>query len=342
MTKPGPLIADLAGIELDEVDRDVLRHPRLGGLILFSRNYESKQQLRDLVRCIREVREDLLVCVDHEGGRVQRFREGFTHLPPMHCLAERFIANQEQALLEAKALGHVMAAELCDVGLDFSFAPVLDLADLQSQVIGDRAFSGDAEHVTALAKKFIEGMHSAGMKATAKHFPGHGGVIEDSHLELPIDKRSFELIEQTDLQPFKQLSRHYDAVMTAHIQFPELDEEPVSYSRFWIQKVLREQLGFDGLVFSDDLSMKGAEGHASDQSDTYDVRVSKAINAGCDVVLICNQRQGAEQALEYMEACDIGDLGLLDKMRKSPTQLPGASVLKADELDLVEHLISKL
>ncbi|WP_096086476.1 beta-N-acetylhexosaminidase [Agaribacterium haliotis] len=322
--KCGPLIADLDGLELSDVDKDFLQHPRLGGLILFSRNYESGEQLAALVRCVREIRPQLLLCVDHEGGRVQRFRQGFSELPAMYHLSQAYRDDKEQALLYARAFAELMAAELGNFDIDFSFAPVLDIADLNSAVIGDRAFSDQPSELAPLASAFIDGMHAQGMKATAKHFPGHGAVLEDSHYEMPVDTRSFDEILERDLQPFIDLQPHYDALMTAHIQFPQVDEQPVSYSSHWIKSVLRKQLGFDGLVFSDDLSMKGAAG---DGAHDFSLRAQKALGAGCDVVLICNQRREAERVLEQLEAQNLGESGKLDMMRRVPVR--GAAASKA-------------
>ena len=292
----GPVVADIEGIELSQCDREVLLHPQLGGLIFFSRNYHSREQLKGLVRCIREVRPELLLTVDHEGGRVQRFRDGFTHVPAMGRLRELLQVDEYQCLKVAQCFGAVLASELLDCDIDLSFTPVLDLDEEQSRVIGDRAFSSNADHVVRLAGAFIEGMHSAGMVATAKHFPGHGGVIEDSHLELPIDNRGFDTIWNRDCRPFATLADKYQAVMTAHVVFPDVDDQPVSFSNVWIQDILRQKVGFTGVVFSDDLSMKGAAGIGD-----MTARALKSLSAGCDAVLICNVRDEAERCLEDLE-----------------------------------------
>jgi len=308
---PGPLIADIEGLELDQTDKEVLKHPKLGGLIFFARNYEERQQMADLVRCIREIRQDILLCVDQEGGRVQRFKQGFARLPAMASIPELSEKAQINEYDFATDLGWLMATELAELGVDHSFAPVLDLHDENSAVIGDRAFSSKPSKVTERAGAFIRGMKQAGMHATAKHFPGHGGVIADSHLELPVDSRSFDEIRACDLIPFVDLMNEYKAIMTAHIAFTCVDENPVSFSRYWLQKVLREELQYEGLVLSDDLSMKGAAA-----SGDFKARAKNALDAGCDAILICNQRDDAEHVLEYLESEQLGENGKLSALKR--------------------------
>ncbi len=294
--RSGPVILDIEGCELLQYEREILHHPQVGGLILFSRNFQSPEQLRNLVREIRQLRPNLLICVDHEGGRVQRFREGFTHLPPMQCLGQVYARSPQEGLAQARELGWLMAAELLDCDLDLSFAPVLDVDDHQSDIIGDRAFAADPEVVASLASAFIDGMHEAGMAATGKHFPGHGGVKADSHLELPVDPRDWQVLCARDLIPFKALSAKLDALMSAHIVFPQIDSELVSFSRHWLVQCAREQLGFKGLIFSDDLSMEGAAG-----AGAYAERAESALSAGCDVVLVCNRPAGTQEVIEHLE-----------------------------------------
>lgn len=304
----GPLITDLEGVELSQVDKEMLVHPKLGGLIFFSRNYESKEQLIALIRCVREIRPDLFLSVDHEGGRVQRFKKGFTHIPPMAQLGDHYESTKTGGSLDqAYDYGWLLAYELTSLGIDHSYAPVLDLDDHRSQVIGDRSFSKNPDTTICVAQRFIHGMNAAGMSATAKHFPGHGSVIADSHLELPIDNRSFDLLVAHDLRPFVELKHDYKALMTAHIAFPEIDDQPVSFSKKWLREILRDQLGFKGIVISDDLSMKGATTFGSASSCA-----EKALSAGCDAVLVCNTRTEAERALEHLEA---KALGVADKLR---------------------------
>lgn len=294
----GPLMLDIAGTELTGEERDILRHPIAGGVILFSRNYESPQQMRALVGELHRLREPaLLVAVDQEGGRVQRFREGLTRLPPAAWFGRCYDANPAQALKWAREVGWLMAAELRDLGVDFSFAPVVDLGCGVSQVIGDRAFHAQPQVVAELAQAWMGGMHEAGMAAVAKHFPGHGNVGEDSHLTLPRDRRRPEEIMMDDLLPFQRLiDQGVEAVMPAHVIYEGAAAELAGFSRYWLQQVLRERLGFQGVVFSDDLTMAAA-GEAGD----YPQRARAALAAGCDMVLVCNNPQGAVQVLEALE-----------------------------------------
>ncbi len=295
----GPVMLDVAGIELQSEEKEIIQHPQVGGLILFSRNYESSEQLGALVRCIREVRPEIVVSVDHEGGRVQRFREEFTVLPPMQSLVNYFESDLDAASKSAHELAWVMAAELIAHDIDISFAPVLDLDDDKSEIIGDRSFSPDAEIATQLAESFVDGLHDAGMAATGKHFPGHGGVVADSHLELPVDDRALRDLESHDLVPFVRLKDKLDALMSAHIVFPNVSPDLVSFSSFWLKEYLRNEIGYKGVVFSDDLSMEGAAGAGS-----YSERAFKALDAGCDVVLVCNK---PERAIEVIEALEKND-----------------------------------
>ncbi|HYE34888.1 beta-N-acetylhexosaminidase [Methylocaldum sp.] len=291
----GPVMLDLQGLTLSPDEKDKLTHPAAGGLILFSRNYESPQQLMTLIGEIRASRPEILIAVDHEGGRVQRFREGFTGLPPAARYRE---SNGQQTLSEATAetAGWLMAAELRAIDVDFSFAPVLDVDSGISDIIGNRAFSRDPLEAATLARAFAKGMRRAGMAAVGKHFPGHGGVAEDSHLALPVDHRAFDEIENRDLQPFKTLIEFgLEGIMPAHVVYAAIDERPAGFSRFWIQEVLRRRLGFGGTVFSDDLSMAGAA-----FAGNYVDRARLALEAGCDMVLVCNMPEAAGQVLEAL------------------------------------------
>jgi len=293
----GPLMLDIAGPELTQEDRELLQHPAVGGVILFTRNAHSPQQLRDLVAAIHGLRNpQLLVAVDQEGGRVQRFRDGFTRLPPLACLGERYGQDRGRAKHLAQVTGWLMAAELRAVGVDISFAPVLDLDYGVSTIIGNRALHQRPEIVAELAQAYQSGMHDAGMAATGKHFPGHGAVAADSHLELPTDPRPYEDIAQWDMVPFERMI-HYGlpAVMMAHIVYPLVDANPAGFSRFWTKGVLRDQLGFQGLIFSDDLNMAGAAiagGHVD--------RARLSLEAGCDMVLVCNAREPAAAVAEAL------------------------------------------
>jgi beta-N-acetylhexosaminidase len=293
----GPVILDVIGTELSQEEREILKHPLVGGVVLFSRNYVSPEQITSLCQSIRGARRTpLLIAVDHEGGRVQRFRDGFTVLPSMRELGKLFQKEPDVAFKLAEACGWTMAAELLSVGIDLSFAPVVDLDKELCPAIGDRAFHHDPNVVVQLAKWLISGMKKAGMAATLKHFPGHGSVNVDSHVAMPIDRRSYQMIEAEDMQPFAQLiSTGVQAVMPAHIIFPEVDHKPVGYSRVWLQDILRKKLNFSGVIFSDDLNMEGA-GFAGD----YASRAQNALEAGCNLVLICNNRAGAIQILDHL------------------------------------------
>lgn len=290
----GNVMLDVAGLELTAEDVERLAHPACGGVILFSRNYDNPQQLAALVSSMRASSPSpLLISVDHEGGRVQRFREGFTCLPPMAWLGQCYDRDAEKALQQAHELGWLMAAECRMADIDFSFAPVLDLGLGVCEVIGDRAFHADPDVVSLLATAWVHGMHDAGMAAVGKHFPGHGAVTEDSHLDLPIDTREIDSIMKTDVTPYINLfNEGLEAVMPAHVIYQQADAHAAGFSRFWLQHVLRDHLKFDGVIFSDDLSMAAAASAGS-----YASRALAAIDAGCDMVLICNQPQAADEIL---------------------------------------------
>ncbi|WP_354671194.1 beta-N-acetylhexosaminidase [Thiohalobacter sp. IOR34] len=297
----GPLMIDLQGTELTAAERERLLRPEVGGVILFSRNYESPRQLQALVESIHRLRDPhLLVAVDQEGGRVQRFRDGFTRLPPVAELGLAYDQDRRAALRLAETSGWLMAAELRAVGVDFSFAPVLDLAYGRSAVIGDRAFHRRPEAVAELAAAYQRGMQRAGMQAVGKHFPGHGAVSEDSHLALPVDTRSYADIRLADLLPFERLIHQGLAgVMAAHVVYEAVDPRAAGFSAFWLREVLRDELGFQGVIFSDDLSMVAAE-VAGDPVR----RAKAALAAGCDMVLVCNQPQAAEAVLDALQGHD--------------------------------------
>lgn len=293
----GPLMLDLEGLEITAAEKDMLQNPLLGGIIFFSRNYASPQQIAELSQAVRETAgEEVLIAVDHEGGRVQRFREGFTAVPPMATiLAES--NNLDEAKRSAYRWGSLIAIEVQAVGIDFSFAPVLDLGNEISRVIGDRAFSTKVDEVIELGRGFIKGMNDFGMAATAKHFPGHGSVEADSHVDIPVDDRPREQIISQDMRVFAELADHYQAVMPAHVIYPSVDKQPAGFSELWLQDILRNQLNFDGVIFSDDLSMKGAEVVGG-----YYERAKAAVSAGCDMVLVCNH---PKEGRELMESFDF-------------------------------------
>ncbi len=316
MTQHAPLIIDVAGASLTKVDRKRLQHPLVGGIILFARNWQDRVQLTQLCHDIKKVRRDLLICVDHEGGRVQRFKtDGFTHLPPMRALGEMWMRDDArgkrpgsadgegsgalQATNAATACGFVLGAELRACGVDFSFTPVLDLDFGESGVISDRAFSRDPRVVSLLAKSLMHGLLQSGMANCGKHFPGHGFVKADSHTDIPVDKRSLKAILNDDAAPYGWLNTTLCSVMPAHVIYPKVDTRPAGFSARWLNDILRLQLGFGGAIFSDDLSMAGAR-VIDGQEVSYAQAAVAALNAGCDMVLLCNQSMDQGAALDAL------------------------------------------
>lgn len=293
----GSVIIDLIGHSVTDEERELLQHPHVGGVILFTRNFVSAEQIGKLCRDIRACRRSpVLITVDQEGGRVQRFKDGFVRLPSMGEIGQIYHDAPEQGMALADCLGWLMAAELLAVGVDLSFAPVLDLDKKCNTVIGDRSFGNDSLVVTTLANCVMQGMRRAGMASTGKHFPGHGAVNADSHLALPVDERKFADISKEDMEPFIALiNSGIDALMPAHILFPQIDQQPVGFSSIWLNDILRKKLSFKGVIFSDDLNMAGAE-----FAGNYAARAETALNAGCDAVLICNNRAGAIEILEHL------------------------------------------
>jgi beta-N-acetylhexosaminidase len=359
MIQHAPLIIDVAGLALTKADRRRLKHPLTGGIILFGRNWEDRAQVTALCEEIKSVRKDLLICVDHEGGRVQRFRTGgFTHLPPMRALGELWMKDQLAATNAATACGYVLAAELRSCGVDFSFTPVLDLdyqskaptlaqalaaprggevslgrpGASQSSIIGDRAFGRDPRVVSLLAKSLMHGLLQAGMANCGKHFPGHGFVKADSHTEIPVDKRSLKAILADDSAPYEWLNTTLTSVMPAHVIYPKVDARPAGFSEKWLTFILRGQLGFGGAIFSDDLSMAGAR-LIDGREVSYTEAAVTALNAGCDMVLLCNQSVGegkpVDELLDGMaeallkgqwEALESSEMRRLDLLPRTPAQ----------------------
>ena len=289
MDAHAPVVLDVAGTTLTQDDKRRLAHPLTGGLILFARNWQDRLQLTELTCEIKAIRPDMLICVDHEGGRVQRFRtDGFTHLPPMRVLGELWMKDALTATDAATATGHVLGAELRACGVDLSFTPVLDLDHGGSNVIGDRAFHRDARVATLLAKSVMHGLLLSGMHNCGKHFPGHGFVKADSHVDVPVDKRSLKAILSDDAKPYEWLSTTLASVMPAHVVYPKVDALPAGFSPRWLKDILRMQLGFTGAIFSDDLSMEGAR-HINGGQVSYAEAAAVGLSAGCDMVLLCNQ-----------------------------------------------------
>ena len=331
MNNNAPLIIDIAGLVLTQADRRRLAHPLVGGIILFARNWQDRAQLAALCASIKRARADLLICVDHEGGRVQRFKtDGFTHLPPMRSVGALWMDDGNtgkghatghgalQATNAATACGYVLGAELRACGVDLSFTPVLDLDFGESSVIGDRAFARDPRVVSLLAKSLVHGLLQSGMLNCGKHFPGHGFVKADSHTDIPIDQRSLKNILANDAAPYSWLSTSLASVMPAHVVYPKVDARPAGFSSKWLNEILRGQLGFQGAIFSDDLSMAGAR--LLDGKDvSYAQAAVAALNAGCDMVLLCNQ------SVDGGEAVDDLINGLSEAQIKGHWQPNGAS-----------------
>ena len=322
-----PVVLDVAGTRLDAADRRRIAHPLAGGVILFGRNWVDRAQITELVAEMKSIRPDLLVCIDHEGGRVQRLRtDGFTHLPPMARYGRRWMDDAGgrpgdgamAATDAATAAGFVMAAELRACGIDLSFAPVLDLDFGHSAVVGDRAFHRDPRVVALLAKSLVQGMRQAGMAHCGKHFPGHGHVAADSHVDIPVDPRPLAAILADDARPYEWLSTTLASVMPAHVVYPDVDDKPAGFSAAWLQDILRERLGFTGAIFSDDLSMAGAR-RLRGRELGYAEAASLAMQAGCDLVLLCNQSLGDGRPLD--ELLD----GLADAQARGDWQPDAAS-----------------
>jgi beta-N-acetylhexosaminidase len=338
-----PLIIDIAGLALTDVDRRRLRHPLVGGMILFARNWQDRAQLTALCAEIKAIRNDLLICVDHEGGRVQRFKtDGFTHLPPMRRLGEM---AETRTLMDAcnaaSACGYVLGAELRACGVDFSFTPVLDLDYGASAVIGDRSFGRDPKQVSALAQSVMHGLLLSGMANCGKHFPGHGFVAADSHTDIPMDPRTLDAILLDDAAPYPWLSTVMSSVMPAHVIYPQVDDRPAGFSSMWLQTILRERCRFEGAIFSDDLSMEGAR-RLDGRVVSYTEAAIAALRAGCDMVLLCNQSvptsEGGGTAVDILidglaQALREGFWSVnVDSERRRLALLPNGSALEWETL----------
>ena len=293
----GPVMMDLVGTQISDTERELMQHPTVGGVILFTRNFESLDQIISLVSEIHALRTPhLLIAIDHEGGRVQRFHEGFSKLPPASTFGEIYKQDHDKAREYAELTGWLMAAELRAIGVDFSFAPVLDLAHGVSGVIGNRAFHSKPDVAATLAYAYMHGMSLAGMSAVGKHFPGHGGVAEDSDLALPVDHRDMATLLKADMIPFeKMIHNHLPAIMPAHVIYDQVDDKPAGYSEIWLKQILRDRLKFQGVIFSDDLSME-----AAGIGGSYGERARLALAAGCDMVLVCNHPEAVTEVVEAL------------------------------------------
>lgn len=333
----GPVMLDIEGLSLSPADRDLLGEPAVGGVILFSRNYESPQQIVSLVADIRALRSPpLLIAVDHEGGRVQRFREGFTAMPPMRRIGLEYDRDAESGLRAAREAGWLIASELRAAGVDLCFAPCVDLDWGVSEIIGNRSFHRKADAVADLANAFSRGLRSAGMAAVAKHFPGHGAVLADSHLKLPVDRRDYGILLD-DMRPYERLISNgaIAGVMLAHIVFEQIDAQPAGFSEYWIQRELRSRLGFGGAVFCDDLSMKATENYGSMAE-----RGRLALMSGCDMILVCNDRDAAHVAVDALSDYS-NPLSLVRLARLHGTgQLDRDALLASEEWQAVNERFS--
>ena len=308
----GRLMVDIEGISLSDDDIALIKNPHVGGLILFERNFQSRQQLNSLCAAIKNIKDEILIAVDHEGGRVQRFKDDFTHIPSMQSLGDFVKKHPIDGIDLAKDIGWLLASELISSGIDISFTPVLDIDRDRSTIIGNRSFGDDPQLVIDVAEALIEGMKDAGMAATGKHFPGHGGIAEDSHIEAPIDNRTLEELFEHDLKPYIVLQDLLGGIMSAHLTFPNIDSDSVGFSFFWLTTILRQQLGFNGVIFSDDLSMKGA-----DIAGNYSDKARMALEAGCDMILVCNNRLGSKEVIEYLAENGISKTSKINTMLKN-------------------------
>ena len=304
----GRLMLDIEDTFLSDEDKSLIKSKHVGGIVFFTRNFSSFEQIKNLVDQIKDIKENILIAVDQEGGRVQRFIKDFTKVPSMQEVSEH--AKKINDVMFLKEIGWLISSELVAAGIDINFAPVLDIDKNTSSVIGDRAFSDKAEEVIFLASRFIDGVHEAGMKSTGKHFPGHGGIYADSHKEIVKDTRTLEELFQSDIKPYKELVKKLDAVMCAHVSYPQIDNNIPCYSNRWIKDILKKEIKYDGLIFSDDLSMFGAG------DETYSSKAMKSINAGCDMILVCNNRKEIINVINAFEENGVSFSNNLYQMKK--------------------------
>ncbi len=333
----GRVIVDLEGTEVSASERDLLLHPEVAGVIFFTRNFVTVEQIQALISDIRFIRPELILCVDQEGGRVQRFKEPLTRLPAVECLRSLYKVEPAKACQASEKLGYLMASEMLALGVDVSFAPVLDIDYGRNSVIGDRAFGCTAEEIVVLAGAYIAGMKRAGMAVTGKHFPGHGYVTLDSHIELPHDERAMECLEQQDLRPFQELCQQLDAIMSAHIIYDQADPYAATFSAYWLQCILRQNLCFEGLVFSDDLNMQAAH-IAGSMRD----RAVKALEAGCDLLIVCNNRMSSLEVLAALESRSLTVRKSLASLRRAALPDWSGFADSDERLETVEWIKSAL
>jgi len=305
----GRLMVDINGKNLSEEDKLIISNKHVGGLILFSRNFESFKQLKNLITEINSIKENIVIAVDQEGGRVQRFKSEFSLIPSMQEISLYAKENNDMEIFTD--LAWLISSELIAAGVDINFAPVLDVDEKTSSIIGDRAFSNNVSEVISYTSKYIDGMHDAGMRSTGKHFPGHGNVYEDSHLQLPIDDRSIEDLIDSDIKPYIELKDKLDIVMCGHILFPEIDGNIPSFSSTWIQDILKKEINYQGLIISDDLSMKGAAG------ENCSIKIRDSFQAGCDMAIICNNRNEVKKVLSYLDDIKIEPINNISNMKKT-------------------------
>ena len=305
----GRLMIDIDGKNLSNEDKTILSSKHIGGLILFSRNFDSYLQLYNLIEEVHSIKENIIIAVDQEGGRVQRFENEYTKIPSMQDASHYAKENEDKDFI--KDLAWLISSELIAAGIDINFAPVLDINRNISSIIGNRSFSNDILEVIKNASDYIDGMHEAGMKSTGKHFPGHGNVIEDSHLELPVDERDLQVLLNEDLKPYVKLNDKLDVIMCAHILFSKVDSKIPSFSDTWINNVLRNRLNYKGLIFSDDLSMLGSG------NESLNNKVKMSFDAGCDMVIICNDRSGVKEVMEYLDKNDVKQTSGISEIKSS-------------------------
>ena len=300
---------DIAGKSLSQEDKTLISNHHVGGLILFSNNFDSFKQISELVKEVKAIKDNILIAVDQEGGRVQRFNNEFTKIPSMQEISNFVKKYNDSSLF--KEIGWLISSELIAAGIDINFAPVLDIDDSYSTIIGSRAFSNNTDEVISMASSYIDGMHEAGMKSTGKHFPGHGSVSADSHKEQPKDLRSLDELIKKDIKPYIELSNKLDAIMCAHILFPNIEKEIPSFSNYWIDEIIKNEINFNGIIFSDDLTMQGAG------NDSYPDKAKKSIQSGCDMILVCNNRKEIENIINEFDEIGVKPIKKLSEMKKS-------------------------